>query len=1202
VATSTLPRGEAGSKHEAFVSAQLERAEARIRNLDLAAGVLGFLALTLVFAMVMVFLDARFDLPLAARQLALVGYLVLGGIFLALFVVRPLRRRVNPYYAALQVERTLDGARNCVVNWLDMEGQGVSAGVRGFVSQRTAKSLQQADIDRAISGRRAGWMGGITSALAVLCVIVLLRYGGSTFFHFLARAFAPVAVNGPPTLTQLTVLRPDGGNAVVPNGRPVTVLVQVDGKLPPRKGPEAVKLRYRYHPGEPYLEREMTPLESGRQCEVSLTDKEVQNGFWYRIKGGDAETAEYRIDVRAVPLVTEFRATYNFRPYTALNREVRLDRKIDCLRGTEVVILARTNRILRDARLEMETKQGRKNLAWERVPEDPTALRVKFVLDEEGSYRLAFTSVEEETYIDANAYPIVVRPDQPPTVELIKPGKDITLPSNGLLQLEGTSSDDIGVKSLTLKMKLAEGRALQDKPYRTDKDIRLPSGGYPLTLAYKDFVDLAKARTEDGTPFALKAGMELEYWLEAADACDYPKPNVTQSKHFKVKLTEPEKDPSKAQQQRQQAEKEKKEHDAKQDQDRNKEDQNRKDQAAQQEAQNRQNEQGQQGQQGQNGENGNDKNVGEKGSKEGNQGGQNNNGGKDNQQRQQDKNDVDKAQQLQDDVKRNEEKKGKDEKGDGNRGKSEGGNPAAQSKPGGDNKEGADKKENDGKGKPEGQNGMGEKSESKEGGKSGEQGDASKSKEGGHGMERKEGAEGKGQSGMEMMGGQKPSERKEEGKGGAGQQQPAEGKGGPSNPMQGNQAAETKPQPGQGMEQNQGQGQGKGGNPEGMAGQKPSEFKEASGGKSESKDGGNPMGAQEGNGAAKEGTPTGKPADSKEGGNGKTNPNDPGADPARGKPAGNSQGSSDSGSRDQSPPRNPAEARPEDVQNLERKLNGNDPSKAQQAQQELEKIKDQAKDPNAREAAKEALDDAKRTEAASPKPPGSEGQGMGQSTGMNEGNQGPQAATSKGSGQGTEQQGAGGKEKDENARQGQGQGQSKDASAPGMGTPMNMGEGSGQATGKGDGNRRKGGNIPGQGTERATGPDGPHTGPQSDPRRAEKPLEQRVADLQLNQDFWKKVTPEMLRERGLTPEQLAELQRRVAGMKDRYPTSGASEVLPPHMQGGSLPNTGSNSSTSPTTGPTSPEAALSRPDAPPGYRKALQELRKKLAQPMPDDD
>src|SRR5207248_398018 len=112
------------------------------------------------------------------------------------------------------------------------------------------------------------------------------------------------------------------------------------------------------------------------------------------------------------------------------------------------------------------------------------------------------------------------RPDNPPTVEITKPNMDVALAANDLLQVEGGARDDVGVKELTLRMQVGAIK-LQPKPYRSEKEIRLGDGGYPHVLDYMDSVDLAQVKDADGKLFLLQPKMELEYWLEAKDSCDY---------------------------------------------------------------------------------------------------------------------------------------------------------------------------------------------------------------------------------------------------------------------------------------------------------------------------------------------------------------------------------------------------------------------------------------------------------------------------------------------------------------------------------------------------------------------------------------------------------------------------------------------------------------------------------------------------------
>src|SRR5262249_48359079 len=166
------------------------------------------------------------------RQVAFAGYLVVGGLFLAFTVVRPLLRRINPYYAAKQVEETLPEAKNSLVNWLDLQDETLPLAIRAAVGQRAAKDLAQADVDRAISGRRAGWLGGATTALLIAFLVLLIAFGPRQFFSILGRNFAPFLGGPIAHRTKIMVVQPAGGNAVVPIGKAVTIAVQVEGRVP----------------------------------------------------------------------------------------------------------------------------------------------------------------------------------------------------------------------------------------------------------------------------------------------------------------------------------------------------------------------------------------------------------------------------------------------------------------------------------------------------------------------------------------------------------------------------------------------------------------------------------------------------------------------------------------------------------------------------------------------------------------------------------------------------------------------------------------------------------------------------------------------------------------------------------------------------------------------------------------------------------
>jgi hypothetical protein len=564
VTTASIP------KYEALFEQQLRRAVGRVRFLDVMAALLTLAAGTLLYALLVIGLDRWLILSGGARQFALIFYLIVAAAFVGYCIVRPFLRTVNPYYAAKRLERTIPEAKNSVVNWLDLRDLELPGAIRSAVGQRAAHDAARADMDAAISGRRAAWAGGWTGALFVALLVTLGIMGPSQFWSLLGRAFGPFSAGGIRTRTQIELRQPQG-DAVVPVGNSVAFAAVITGKVPAANRPDAPRLLFRYRQADPYEER---PLELERESDYATTlpANQVHGGFWYKIAAGDAETEEYQVRVRATALIEKIDVEYHYREYLGWKNQIVSDPNISAVRGTEVVVTAHANRPVRTAQCNIFGKEDYKlTVPGELVPGTANVVQFKFTLERDGFYRIAFTSTDGESYPEHVPYSIEALPDRPPNVKLTKPGADVTLPANGLLQLEGSADDDLGVASMTLRMQVVGKGMLEPKPYRGGKSFKLADGGYPKMLEYKDAVELDKLKDEQGRPVAVTPKLVIEYWLEAADACDFPKPNIGESDRFRVTIGEPDKDQKKQQEQRQQAAKDQQNHEQKQDQDLDKE-------------------------------------------------------------------------------------------------------------------------------------------------------------------------------------------------------------------------------------------------------------------------------------------------------------------------------------------------------------------------------------------------------------------------------------------------------------------------------------------------------------------------------------------------------------------------------------------------------------------------------------------------------
>ncbi|MFL5243013.1 MAG: hypothetical protein ACJ8FY_12970 [Gemmataceae bacterium] len=537
------PRLTPVGRHEQVVESQLNKALSRIRVLDLTTGFLSFLALTLGFSLIMALMDRWLSLPLLARQIALVGYGATVAALVAIFVVRPLLRRINPYYAARQVEKTLPSAKNSVVNWLDLRDEPIAHAILGAVGQKAAHDLAQTDLEQAISGKQAAWLGSVTGILVVAQFIALIFWGFPTFSSLWGRTFAPFNNFGITSKTRIEVKTKD---VTVPVDHAVTISVAVAGKVPDSARADALKLHIRYRQGDPYEEPILLEPESERDWFTTVPVTRVQSGFWYKVSGGDYETEEYRVIVRSLPMITGFDVQLHYRPYLGWVDKSGHNANLHDVVGTQATLIVHTNRPVSKGTLVFEPADkspNKKQITSTPVKDDAKAMSFGLVLESTGVYRIKFISADGESSADSPDYTITVIPDNPPKVDLTRPGDDSSLPAIGTLQLEGFASDDFGIKQMTLRMTMNDGTVLKPKPYREGKSFKLgEDGGYPQMLEYKDFVELAKLKSEIGQPLNLLPGAVIEYWLEAEDAFDMPAPHVSQSKHYKLTIAEPEPD------------------------------------------------------------------------------------------------------------------------------------------------------------------------------------------------------------------------------------------------------------------------------------------------------------------------------------------------------------------------------------------------------------------------------------------------------------------------------------------------------------------------------------------------------------------------------------------------------------------------------------------------------------------------------------
>ena len=533
------------NRHERFVERQLRRASQRVRLLDVAQGALGAITVVLCYGLAMILLDRWLQFPQWIRQAGFVVLMVGLGVYLWRALVTPLVKAVNPYYAALQVEQTIPESKNSLVNWLDLHDDEIAPGVKAALGQRAAEDLKHADLDQAIQSHNLWRLGVALFLLTTGFLACLFFFRVDQFQSLLARTFQPFGGDSPLVKqTRITIIEPTDGNATVGTHQSVRIRIHVDGRIPTPGRPDAPRLLLRYSENEPFEARPLEPLPDAREeWSIVLTPNVVRTGFWYKVVGGDDETPEYRVQVRASPSVIRFDLLHRYRPYLRWEPRRTDNPNIEDYRGTEVEIQALTNRPVGEGRMVIESEGQIKTIPAAIHREEPETLRFRIVLEKDAKYRIYFTTLDGESNKDPAAYTIRVLGDAVPQVEFTKPQlleqpepqADLTIPADGLLRLEGLARDDFGLTNVTLYLSL-DGVELRPQVYLAPRHYVLETGGYVRSLEYKDDVDLLQIQLPNGQKVEPKPDQVLEFWLEARDNCDFPGPQIGKTRKYRVKI------------------------------------------------------------------------------------------------------------------------------------------------------------------------------------------------------------------------------------------------------------------------------------------------------------------------------------------------------------------------------------------------------------------------------------------------------------------------------------------------------------------------------------------------------------------------------------------------------------------------------------------------------------------------------------------
>lgn len=535
-------RSGAGSKKyvdfDEMVAIQLEKARSGIRANDLLMGAVGLGVFLAAYLFVFLVLDHWVFAQGVGTGLRIALWLGIVSAtvgWIGWKVAVPYLRRVTSLFAAKEIELTRPELKSNLLTLVDLRqaGRPVSPQILQAIEKRAAVSLADLDVDHAIDRRSLmHWSYVLLGIVALLCVYTLLtpkRLGPS-----LLRALVPIADVAVGTQTRIEKVMP--GDTTILSRSQVTIETQLLGKIP-----ETVRVLYstedRRFVDEPLVLNDTGEgLNRFRGTLTGERGKGLLQSLTYRVEAGDAISPTFTITVTQPPSATVQDVAYDYPAYMGLEDRTQANPTIDAWEGTKVTLRAISNRPVTVARIlfsdSEETAVKAEELTMKITDGVNLSATWPLTFRSDGTYphfyRIHVETADGSRDPQPTLFPLKIRADLAPKVEIFHPLSDVTAPANGSVQVAWQAGDpDFLLKDVMLRYE-KRGQELPEVDSLFESPPQRPSAKGLTTIDLKRF--------------DLKTGDKLTFWIEARDNLEpfgERRANVSKTARMNITIIDP---------------------------------------------------------------------------------------------------------------------------------------------------------------------------------------------------------------------------------------------------------------------------------------------------------------------------------------------------------------------------------------------------------------------------------------------------------------------------------------------------------------------------------------------------------------------------------------------------------------------------------------------------------------------------------------
>lgn len=230
------------------------------------------------------------------------------------------------------------------------------------------------------------------------------------------------------------------------------------------------------------------------------------------------KSPEYKLYSVKEPLVQDLKLVYIYPSYTGLQSKVVSDNgNIEAVERTTIRISGKINNNLKKAVLYYNSRRYQLSVSEE-------YFKGQFFLNKSGKYFIKFKDKNNNTNTKPVNYSVIVVKDNPPIVDITRPGSDITLQDVVDLPLEIYAQDDYRINDLKLFYRIKKAFTGRESPW---KKIN-------LNIIKKQFINHQYKWKLSELRFL--PGDLIEYYAQVYDGYKPVKDHVVQSKKYLIKF------------------------------------------------------------------------------------------------------------------------------------------------------------------------------------------------------------------------------------------------------------------------------------------------------------------------------------------------------------------------------------------------------------------------------------------------------------------------------------------------------------------------------------------------------------------------------------------------------------------------------------------------------------------------------------------